>query len=32
MKTLFRNSLHTSSKSNDCLIGEIKNKKLKTKN
>ncbi len=29
MKQLFRNSTHTQSKSHDCLIGEIKGKKIK---
>ncbi len=29
MKQLFRNSVHTSSNSHDCLIAEIKNKKIK---
>lgn len=29
MKQLFRNSTHTSCKSHDCLIAEIKGKKVK---
>ena len=29
MKQLFRNSTHTQSKSHDCLIAEIKGKKIK---
>jgi hypothetical protein len=29
MKTIIRNSLHTTSTSHDCLIGEIKGKKIK---
>lgn len=29
MKKLFRNSIHTQSKSHDCLIAEIKGKKVK---
>ena len=29
MKQLFRNSIHTQSKSHDCLIAEIKGKKIK---
>jgi len=29
MKQLFRNSTHTERKSHDCLIAEIKGKKIK---
>ena len=29
MKILFRNSIHNSDRSNDCLIGEIGKKKVK---
>ena len=29
MKQLFRNSTHTQSRSHDCLIAEIKGKKIK---